>query len=234
MSDRTTKSRRSADMGNLRIETTIDTVDLTKSWSNGDDSLWSHISKNTMDGSSPPSLNDGVMFSNNTSLYLFGGAVSAAPGPHPLPPPNSLWEYGINTNRWKRASPNGDSVQRIILGAVTQSSTGQAYYLGGAIVPKSDAAFLLLPNPQGYLVQGLLEFDTATVEFSNKSSTGVTGDGTIARGFITLIESLGDGGVLIAFGGVVNTPGQAMYSTDPSFQDTLFQVCNHAPLDIRG
>lgn len=205
-------------------ESTIDTIDLAKPWGNEDRSLWSHILKNKTDGSGPPSLNDGSIFSNDSHIYLFGGAVANTSGPHPLPPPNVLWQYNINADQWTEASPKGDSVQRIIQGSTAQSSKSQGYYLGGAIDPRSDAAFLSLLYPQPYLVQGLLEFDLASVEFSNVSTSAMDNEGTIAGGFMVLIESFGAGGVLIAFGGIKNTPGTAQSLGGLSVENSLLHV----------
>lgn len=213
---------------------TIDTVDLSKPWGNGDRSLWSHILKNRTDGSGPPSLNDGSIFSNDSHIYLFGGAVATNPGPHPLPPPNALWQYDIDADQWTESSPKGDSVQRIVQGSTAQSSKSQGYYLGGAIVPTSDVAFLSLFDPQPYLVQGLLEFDLASVEFSNVSTSAMDTEGTTAGGFMVLVESFGAGGVLIAFGGIKNTPGTAQRLAGSDVGNSLLHVCDSRVISDMG
>lgn len=210
------------------IEKTVDTIDLSKPWGNGDDPLWGHITKQGVDGSTPTSLNDGAIFSNGSSLYLFGGAVASNPGPHPPPPRNALWQYDIDQDQWSQASPRGDSVQRIILGTTAQSSSSQAYYLGGKIVPKSNAAFFAIPDAMPYLVQGLLEFDATAVEFKNISTEGLDTEGTVAGGFVELIESLGDQGVLIAFGGYKDTPGEAISNGEQDQSNGFLHVCGQA------
>lgn len=212
----------------MHAVSTLDTIDLSKPWGNGDNNLWRHISKNITGGSSAPSLNDGAIFSNDSRLYLFGGAVASNPGPHPSPPPNAVWQYDIDADKWSKAAPKGDSVQRIIIGTTLQSSKSQAYYLGGAIAPKSDAAFLAIPYALPYLVQGLLEFDVAAVQFTNVSTTGLDSEGTVAEGFLGLIESLGNEGVLLSFGGFKNTPGAAMQISDQNLQNPIFHVGDQA------
>lgn len=199
----------------MLVVSTLDTIDLSKPWGNGDDNLWRHISKNITGSSSAPSLNDGAIFSNDSRLYLFGGAVANNSGPHPSPPPNSVWQYDIDADEWSKAAPKGDSVQRIIMGNTIQSSNSQAYYLGGMINPRSNTAFLAIPFALPYLVQGSLEFDVAAVQFTNVSTSGLDSEGTVAEGFLGLIESLGDEGVLISFGGFKNTPGVAMDLSSP-------------------
>lgn len=146
------------------------------------------------------------------------------PGPHPAPPPNSVWQYDIDADEWSKASPKGDSVQRVIIGTNVQSSKSQAYYLGGSIVPKSDAAFLAIPFAQPYLIQGLLEFDVSAVQFTNVSTTGLDSEGTVAAGFLALIESYGDEGILISFGGFKNTPGVAMDIGSDNLRNSIFHV----------
>ena len=95
----------------VTIPDTVGTIDLSKPFSNSDTSIWSYIPKN---GSvSVPTLNDGSIFATNSSLYLFGGAISAAPGAPSVPPPNGIWQYSMSSNRWAQAVTIGTPVQRI-------------------------------------------------------------------------------------------------------------------------
>lgn len=208
------------------IANALDTVDLSKSWGNEDDSLWSHISKEGVNiNSSPPILNDGSIFSDSSSLYFFGGALSLAPGAPSTPPPNALWQYDIQKRKWNKAALGGEPVERIHIGSNVQSSKLQGYYLGGAITPRSDAAFLALDRATPYMVEGLLEFNESSIAFSNVSTNGLNDQGTVAAGFLSLIESLGDEGVLVAFGGFFNAPGQPMDLGSGNLQNPIFHVC---------
>ena len=89
-----------------------------------------------------------------------------------------------------------------------QSSLG--YYLGGAISPGSDPAFNAIPGAQPYMVQSLITIAEDTGKLTNSSTAGLNADGTTFGGFMALIESLGSAGVIIAFGGITNSPGRSM------------------------
>jgi len=91
----------------------VSTIDLSKPFNNSDTSIWQYISKNaTSSNNSPPTLNDGSIFATDSSLYLFGGALSAAPGAPKLPPPNGIWQYGFRNGNWVPIVPGGNPVQR--------------------------------------------------------------------------------------------------------------------------
>jgi hypothetical protein len=105
-----------------------------------------------------------------------------------------------------------------------QSSKGEAYYLGGAKTPESDPAFLELPGATPYMVQGLLSFNESSVTFQNKSSSGMNRHGTAAGGFLTLIEPLGEKGVLVTFGGFSNTNGAPMGLGQDDLRDPTLQL----------
>ena len=150
------------------------------------------------------------MFVTNSGLFLFGGALSAAPGAPPIPPPNALWQYKFSSGNWTSVTPS-DSVQRIHWGQTAQAvNSSNGYYLGGAITPKSDAAFNALPNAQPYQVQGLITLAEDSAQLSNSSTTGLNADGTTLAGFLALIEHIGPAGALVSFGGITNSPGKPM------------------------
>lgn len=152
--------------------------------------------------------------------------MSLAPVAPKTPPPNALWQYDIDKRKWEKAALGGDPVERIHIGSGVQSSKPQGYYLGGVFAPNSDAAFDALDNATPYMVGGLLEFNETTVEFNNVSTTGLDAEGTAGGGFLNLIESLGDEGVLVAFGGFSNAPGQPMSLRDRDLQNPLLHVCS--------
>ena len=164
------------------------------------------------------------MFSDNSSLYLYGGALSRAPGAPKVPPPNDVWQYDGREAQWSNIITHGDQVQRLHLGMTVQSSSGMAYYLGGAKTPYSDAAFLALPGATPYMVQGLLGFNESSLNFQNDSTASANNDGTIAHGYMVLIESLGLQGVLITFGGFSGAPGTGMGFQKSNLQDPSLQL----------
>lgn len=209
----------------ISIPTTIDTLDLSKAFSNADTSIWGQIPKNgTTVASSAPSLNDGSMFSDNTSLYLFGGAISMAPGAPGIPQPNAIYQYNINESQWAQMNPGGDPVQRVLIGMSAQSSTTSVgYYLGGAITPLSDPSFYAETNSRPYMVEGLVSFNERSATLKNSSTSQMNADGTVAGGFLALIESLGSEGVLITFGGFTDIAGAPSGLEDSNLADPSFQ-----------
>ena len=198
----------------------MDTIDLSKPFNNTSTLIWSHISKNgSNDDSTPPTLNDGTIFSDESSLFLFGGGISVANPPiinaPKSTPANGVWQYGFGNGQWNMATLDGDAVQRMTLGMSVQSSSHQTgYYLGGVKLPAADPYFWTVPGATPYMEQGLLSFDESSMSFQNDSTTGLNDFGTLAEGFLALIESFGSKGVLVAFGGFSNAAAKAMNVTD--------------------
>ena len=209
----------------ISIPTTIDTIDLSKPFSNHDSSIWGQISKNgTNFASSAPSLNDGSMFSDNSSLYLFGGAISMAPGAPGIPPPNAIYQYNIGESQWTQMNLGGEPVQRVLIGMSAQSSTTSVgYYVGGAITPLSSPSFYAETNPTPYLIEGLVTFNEGFSTLKNSSTSQMSPDGTVAEGFLALIESLGSQGILVAFGGFKGTAGAPSNLENANLADPMFQ-----------
>lgn len=164
------------------------------------------------------------MFSDNTSLYLFGGAISIAPGAPGIPQPNAIYQYNINESQWAQMNPGGDPVQRVLIGMSAQSSTtAVGYYLGGAITPLSDPSFYAETNSRPYMVEGLVSFNERSATLKNSSTSQMNADGTVAGGFLALIESLGSEGVLITFGGFTDIAGAPSGLEDSNLADPSFQ-----------
>ena len=218
------------------VPNVVDWLELSKPFTNTDTSIWGHIPKNlTSPGNNAPSLNDGSMWASNSSFYLFGGALSLASGAPEVPPANGIWQYDLNNKQWEVASTSGQSVQRIHWGQSVQSVENTVgYFLGGAITPKSDPTFNAIPNAQPYFVQGLITFDESTQGLLNSSTSSLNQDGTAVGSFVTLIESLGSEGVLVAFGGVMNTPGTPTGLGDEDLADPTmhWQLNNISVYDI--
>ncbi|KAL8653434.1 MAG: hypothetical protein Q9226_003852 [Calogaya cf. arnoldii] len=180
------------------------------------DSIWRHIPKpNATLDTSPPSLNDGAIFSNDSSLWLYGGEVSQSGElkTEPPIPPNYIWRYDWGSSDWSRVTSSGEPVQRLITGPYTKASDSRTYYLGGQKSANSDALFKKEAGSQHYAVGGLLTFDGSDRSFQNVSTGGLNKAGTMFAGFLTFIPSVGSQGVLVAFGGVTLDPG-----ADTSFQ----------------
>ena len=209
----------------VSIPTTVGTIDLSKPFSNADTSIWGQISKNgTTFASSAPSLNDGAMFSDKSSLYLFGGAISMAPGAPAIPPTNVVYQYNIGESQWTHMNPGGDPVQRVLIGMSAQSSTTSVgYYLAGAITPLSNPSFFAETNSTPYMIEGLVKFDEGSATLKNSSTSKMNSDGTTAEGYLALIESLGSEGVLITFGGFTDIAGAPSGLEDSDLADPSFQ-----------
>ena len=196
----------------VNIPEAISTIDLTKRFSNSGTSVWQYLPKvGTNSGNTPPTLNDGSIFATKSNLYLFGGALSAAPGAPTVPPPNGIWQYEFSSNNWTSVIPSGDPVKRIHWGSNAQAvNSSKAYFLGGALTPKSDPVWIADQSAMPYMVQGLISVAEDTLKLSNSSTTGLNLHGTQLGGFMALIESLGSEGVIVAFGGITNNPGRPM------------------------
>ena len=204
----------------VTLPSTVDTIDLSQPLSTADTSIWTYIYKNSTSGYVAPTLNDGSIFATSSSLYLFGGALSTAPGAPTVPPGNGISEYEINNALWGQVVTAGDPVERAHYGMAVQSSARSlGYYVGGAITPKSDPNFNALPNAIPYMVQGLITMVEQTMILKNYSTTAMNVDGTAAGGFVALIDSLGSIGVMVMFGGFKNVPGEPMSLDDDNLVD---------------
>ena len=204
----------------VTLPSTVDTIDLSQPFSTADTSIWTYIYKNSTSGYVAPTLNDGSIFATSSSLYLFGGALSIAPGAPTVPPGNGISEYEINNALWGQVVTAGDPVERAHYGMAVQSSARSlGYYVGGAITPKSDPNFNALSNAMPYMVQGLITMVEQTMILKNYSTTAMNVDGTAAGGFIALIDSLGSIGVMVMFGGFKNVPGEPMSLDDDNLVD---------------
>ena len=227
--------------GNLSviIPSTVDTIDLSKPFNNANTSVWSRISKNgTNQNSSPPTMNDGSIFADNSSLYLYGGGISVAypaVGAPTVLPPDGVWQYDLGSDQWSMAAISGAPVNRSIIGMTAQSSSNSvAYYLGGVKEPASDPYFWTLPGATPYMDQGLLAFDERSLTFQNRSTTGFNDHGTAAAGFMALVESIGSNGILVAFGGISNIPGKPMTLTDEYDPSVQWNLTSVSVYDIGG
>lgn len=153
-----------------------------------------------------------------------------APGAPGIPPTNAVYQYDLGNSQWTQLNPGGDLVQRILVGMSAQSSrTAVGYYLGGAVTPLSNPSFYAQTNSTPYMIEGLITFNEGSATFKNSSTSEMNADGTIAEGYLALIETLGSQGVLITFGGFTDIAGspsglESSNLADPSFQSPLANV----------
>ena len=153
-----------------------------------------------------------------------------APGAPGIPPTNAVYQYNIGEAQWTQTNPGGDPVQRVLIGMSAQSSSKTVgYYLGGAITPLSNPSFYAETNSTPYMVQGLVTFNEGSATFKNSSTSHMNADGTIAGGYLALIESLGSQGVLVALGGFTDVAGspsdlESSNLADPTYQLPLANV----------
>lgn len=135
----------------------------------------------------------GAIFSNGSSLLLYGGYVDK-PSSLAAIPPNDVWRYAIADGHWAKSYAKGDPVQRMCHGRSAQVGQSRAFYLGGQVDSWSIPSLYAVDNPSPYMVQGLLIFNESLESFHNTSSIGLNEAGTTARGFLVSIESLGGEG----------------------------------------
>ncbi|KAL8883904.1 MAG: hypothetical protein Q9192_006972 [Flavoplaca navasiana] len=198
----------------MSLPSTIATINLSNPWNNADASIWHYVSKSQANLTpGPPSLNAGAIFSNGSSLWLYGGAVGATPtakgmnSKAPPIPPADIWRYDFVSSDWTRDFFSGEPIQRLIRGQYVQASSSRAYFLGGVKDPRSDSAFFAESNPRAYAVQGLLVFDESDQKLQNVSTAGMNEAGTMYNGFLSFVPYVGGKGLLVAFGGVTLAVG---------------------------
>ncbi|KAL8708961.1 MAG: hypothetical protein Q9225_007527 [Loekoesia sp. 1 TL-2023] len=193
---------------------TVDTIDLSKKWNNADFKIWKHITKDASTSQTvPPSLNDGAIFANDSSLWLYGGAVSYFAFKNITAiPPNGIWRYDFATSLWSKPSAGGDPTQRLFLGMSIQAGNSNGYHLSGVKSSRSDAVYYaeVETTLKDYMVQGLLSFHEYEQSFSNLSTTGLNQHGTVTDGFLSYIQTFGGKGILVAFGGFTEIPGEPL------------------------
>ncbi|RHZ49631.1 hypothetical protein CDV55_101944 [Aspergillus turcosus] len=212
----------------------LETVDLSQSWTNSDQGLFKFIAKpyNASDaGAYPPSLNAGASYTDASNLFFYGGSIGNLNHSATVPPV-ATWKYNIQRNEWTDQGFGGVPLQRLAEGVIAQSSTGKAYYLGGIVTPGGNPTIDGTPGADNYIVSGLLSLDMKTLTWSNISSTGLNTYGTIGEGYMNIIESVGQAGILVAFGGYTRPIGSrlsvlASLQMDMNDQATVFDIASN-------
>ena len=95
------------------------------------------------------------------------------------------------------------------MGSTAQSTvTNNAYYLGGVVHPGADPQIAGTPGADVHIVRGLLRLDQNTNQWTNISTVDMNNYGTVVDEFLNLIESIGDEGILISYGGFKRPAGK--------------------------
>ena len=71
-------------------------------------------------------MDDGSLFADNSSLYLYGGGISVAYPAIGAPivlPQGGVWQYDIGSTTWSMAGLSSVSVNCSIIGMNVQSSS---------------------------------------------------------------------------------------------------------------
>jgi hypothetical protein len=152
--------------------------------------MYANLTKN----STIPSVNGGTLWADNVNkrFYLFGGEYYQ----QPPAPQFTLWSFDALYNRWDSfGSPAGDNIGTASYGAgVSISETGEGYYYGGW---KSNNTMASMTGPP-VAQSGLVKYTMDTNTWSYKQGPDTVGR---AEGVMVFIP-IGDGGMLVYFGGV--------------------------------
>lgn len=156
--------------------------------------------------SSIPSVHGAVLWADqlNKRLYLFGGEP-----PPSLPASNyylpSLWSFDAVSEGWElaapKSNPNQVKMDGVSYGAgVSVEERGEGYYFGGWISDDSTG------NSTGVASGALMKFDFDEGQWSRNEGPDQVGSGKTGRaeGSMVFIP-IGDGGMLVYFGGVMQT-----------------------------
>ncbi|KAB8266037.1 hypothetical protein BDV32DRAFT_143771 [Aspergillus pseudonomiae] len=184
----------------------LETIDLTKSWVNSDSDLYTYIPKPVANDTAIY-LDEGAAWSDGENLFFYGGYVSGVDGPSV--PPLGTWKYNIAANEWTHSGFSGAALVRLCQGGAVQSSS-KAYYLSGSLNPGGNPSFAGTEGADVYMDPGLITLDMDTLEWTNASTADMNEWGTIGDGYTSLLESAGDEGVIVAFGGYKYPVGQTL------------------------
>lgn len=172
--------------------------------------LFANLSKNN----SIPSVHGGSLWADdvNKRLYLFGGQYYQ----QPPAPEFTLWSYDIVNNVWVPFDAPS-YIDSVSYGAgVSVSQRGEAYYYGGWI---SNNSVLDWTGPPA-ATSSLLKYNMDTNTWTNG-----TGPDSIRRaeGAMVFIP-IGDGGMLVYFGGVQDNGSNGTVVGQPMDQIYLYDV----------
>ncbi|PYH98088.1 kelch repeat protein [Aspergillus ellipticus CBS 707.79] len=181
----------------------LQSIDASKSFSNTDSGLFTHIEKpyNASDPDAYPTfLDEGSSFNDGQTLFFYGGYISGRDGPKEVPPIETS-KY-IQANNWTQNGFGAVPLVRLAEGgAVVSQNQNKAYYLGGIEDPGGNPNVYGTPDADVQIVSGLLVLDQSTLTWSNLSTEDMNDYGTIGAGYVNILDDVGDEGLLVAFGG---------------------------------
>lgn len=170
--------------------------------------LYTNLTKND----TIPDVDGGTLWADNVNkrLYLFGGQYHREPPPQKF----TFWSYDTIYNTWESfGSPPDDEVAAVTYGAgVSVSETGMAYYYGGWMTKRTVLGW----SGRGKIVSNLVKYDMDTNTWSTESGPDEIGR---AEGVMVFIP-IGDGGMLVYFGGIQRPEGDDDWTGQPL--DTIF------------
>jgi hypothetical protein len=174
--------------------------------------LYANLTKN----SSIPSVSGGTLWADNVNkrFYLFGGEYYQ----QPPSPQFTLWSYDAIYDRWDSfGSPAQDDIAAVSWGAgVSVSETGEGYYYGGW---KSNNT---VPGWKG---PPLAASDLVKYDMDSNSWSTVTGPDSVGRAEgVMVFVPVGDGGMLVYFGGVQDPHSNGTWVGQPMENIFLYDV----------
>jgi hypothetical protein len=174
--------------------------------------LYANLSKNA----TIPSVSGGTLWADNLNkrFYLFGGEYYQQPPAQQY----TLWSYDTIYNYWESfGSPEQDGIGAVSYGAgVSVSETGEGYYYGGWKSNNTVPGWTGPPLAQSSLVKYSMD--------SNSWSTD-TGPDSVGRAEGAMVFlPVGDGGMLVYFGGVQDPYKNGTWTAQPMETIFLFDV----------
>lgn len=143
-----------------------------------------------------PSVQGGILWADivNKLFYLFGGEYYQTPTE-----PFALWQYDVIYNTWNATNSDTSGVSRVSFGAgAVVDDRAIGFYYGGWLSNNSVPGWAGIPMATSNLVQ----YDMLTSTWYNY--TGPDSNGR-AEGVMLYIPA-SDAGMLVYFGGIVQTP----------------------------
>jgi hypothetical protein len=165
-----------------------------------------------------PNVSGGVLWGDsvNKRLYLYGGATVGS-----QPAPFNLYSYDIIYDEWvSHGAPQGAAaINAVSFGAgVSIPERGEAYYYGGWMSNFSIPGWSTTPLATSRLLK---------YEMDKNLWANLTGpdDTPRAEGSMVYLP-LGDGGMLVYFGGVQDLYGNGTLVPQPMDEILLFDIAN--------
>ncbi|KAK5664257.1 hypothetical protein OQA88_475 [Cercophora sp. LCS_1] len=174
--------------------------------------LYANLTKN----SSVPSVHGGTLWADdvNKRLYLFGGEYYLQPPPRSF----NLWSYDVMNNEWVSFGPPGQAaIDSVSYGAgASVSELGQGFFFGGWISNNTDPDWSGVP----VATTGMVKYDMDSNSWSN-----ITGPDSIRRAEgVMVFLPIGDGGMLVYFGGIQDLYANGTVAGQPMEQILLYDV----------